>query len=202
MTDTTLIPEIERAAATILARTRAIHPVIAAWVGRIVADPGYAETLDDFWPAADTAMPERLVDGDAVPQQPVRGRYGRDTWCALVYDRKLFRPAADDEPETARIGRVAISDADAAIYSLASHVVTFRGDGRPAGDQQHALGYGLTLTTSLAAAVAEFAYAYADAWRQASAKWEVDVMPDAPGYTIDSAPYAGDPRLAERSHDQ
>lgn len=121
-------PEIERAAVTILAQSRAHHDGLAAWVRQITASPDYREML-----------PSEL-------------------YVAIQDERALHDDAGRDEADTNRRRQ-----ADAAVASLAHEVVLFRRAGRPTGDVARPLA-GFVVTTSLAAAVAEYVQAVAAAW--------------------------------------
>ena len=211
MTEHITIPDIERVAATLLARGRATHPVLGAWVRRITSDPSYAETLTAFYPPVDPA--ERLPERDEpdpddpddtpshLPQLPVEGAHGRESWNDLFFDMRAFPRPPADAPDAVHIDWSATSHADRATYALASAVVSFRRNGRPAGEEAHDLGFGLTLTTSLTAAVAEFARDYADAWEEAFARLQRDG--DLPGYPVASGgAYEHYPRLRGAADDE
>ena len=116
------IPDIERAACTILASSarHIVRRSLREWVERIVSDPEYTARLDEPTNAA------------------VRGR----------------RPFEGHGLTELRPSDLML---DEAILLLAAAVASFRRDGRPEGDRTDGIGFGLTITTSLAAAVADHA---------------------------------------------
>lgn len=81
-----------------------------------------------------------------------------------AFDQYLDGPLADLILQRARFempnikGGLRESDymLDEAIYRLASEVVAFRRNGRTEGDQTASIGYWFTVTTSLAAKIAEY----------------------------------------------
>lgn len=195
------IPDIERAAATILGRVRRDinHPVVAAWVARIIADPDYTDMLDAFWPAAEQPMPTMVTNEDDpsvtsyVPRVPVRGVYGEDNWGDLIQNGWAYPRLPEGAPRTEDITWLVLTQDLRAVYWLATSLVLWRRSGRPAGDQTSHFHDGFTLTTSLAAAVADFAVNYAAASAGQAARLEEELLshvPDARWYALSHAPYA------------
>lgn len=146
---TPVYPEIERAANSILAASRPSHPLLAAWVEVVATDPNEQRRLVEFiatrpsdieqavalgWPVGNLA--ERMIDYDAHP-------------------REKYRTPADYQLARRE---------DQAVYLLATAVTRFRRDGRPSGDVTSDVSGVALLTTSLAAAVAEYVENIKSAW--------------------------------------
>lgn len=170
-------PDIERAACTILSRAAIKHPILAAWVSEVCGNPTFATPLDEYgvdlcvdtWDdharayLATPAIAYWKGRGFAVPGGP------KWTLHAALRERLAY------PPDESTWGHWALSwlsaDLDAAASALATKVVLFRRDGRPAGDQEHRLhGFGGAMSlvvTSLAAAVAEYHRGVVDAYEMA-----------------------------------
>ena len=126
-----MVPEIERAACTMLARAldRIANPELAEWVRRLLADPECTE-----------GCPKGAHPNDLHPSFTYKGSGGPlddDQWWLRAYLR------------------------DRAIADLAGALAIYRLAGRPEGDQTSWLyGSGeegsIGITSSLAAAVAEY----------------------------------------------
>lgn len=155
---TTPIPEIERAAITILAHARADHPVLRNWVKLITRDPNFTGHLCRVPDASYAWMYE--ADDDGAPGYPQVT--SDDTLYGMLLDHTAHRPVPSDATSHQRTIAKLRRQHDEDVARLAAAVVGYRCDGRPTGDQQHDLqGLGGTLavvTTSLAAAVADYAH--------------------------------------------
>jgi hypothetical protein len=154
------VPDVERAACTILARRISARRELADWVARIVAEPSFTEYLDGA-----------LADD-------IREHRHEITTAESLVRRGLAGSAAEalaEYPE--RIGteypHPLDRSLDEAVWRLGSAVVEFRRDGRREGDRTSDIG-GFTVTTSLAAAVAEYADRVAEAYASECDRLEDD----------------------------
>ena len=150
------LPDVERAALTLLWRFLgyAPHPVLEAWVNHLMEDHEYAVFLDKFAAAYDGW--ETLVTAGWPAPPPER--FGDLGLSGLLLCSRAH------PTDYARVSW----RSDEAVYRLASAVQRFRLDGRPIGDVSYTIqGLGAplaTITTSLAAAVVEFAQAQEGIW--------------------------------------
>jgi len=146
------VPDIERAACQILRDDARLitHPVLRAYVEVLLIDLAFADSFDAGAGSAWTPSAEVVAyaAGEGFPL-PERGKWGEQfatSWGPDYY--------GDDGKRQAQ------RDRDAIIAQLAYAVRTYRRDGRPNGDQTHALhGVGgpvALVTSSLAAAVADY----------------------------------------------
>lgn len=157
--------EIERAAITILMSSRghsprADHVGLREYIRALAQNPNEMKSLDTYiWETTAT-----LDDGREFRLQQLCQQTGYECW-QKQYDRdhNAFGAILDHEPRgrkpaTGEERRLALID-DAAAR-LSSAIADYRLAGRPAGDQTHTVsGMGtplLNVTTSLAAAVAEY----------------------------------------------
>jgi len=157
--------EVERAALTILMGGRDYHPRadhvgLHYYIKALASDPDEMRSLDMYiW---DTVV-STTIDGD-VPLGQLCDKAGYVHWhekwdhenstysAILNHESRGRQPANDHERYLALL--------DDAAARLASAIADYRVAGRPVGDQTHTIsGMGsslLSITTSLAAAVAEY----------------------------------------------
>lgn len=155
------IGDAERIACALLIRTRVVHPIAAWWIERIVGEPTFARHLDECCSPEDWLEFLRSKSPDWDPRglhvhttEDVRRLFDRlreegyaveDIWDAILHHRA--------HPESTPQLRRRI---DRAAVILGTAVVEHRLCGEPDTEQSFDL-YGVaTVTTSLAAAVADF----------------------------------------------
>lgn len=138
MTTQQQFSEIERAANTILSQQSASHPLLQAWIEAVANDPNETRFLDQF-PQDERTIEHARESGFATENlEDAINRYEAQAYRVRARSRWLDRAM------------------DEAIRAFASQIVMYRREGRPVGDVHRSLGYGIGVTTSLAAAVAEF----------------------------------------------
>ena len=142
------VTEIELAALALLIKSRPTHPCLTKWVHALASDPDECRGLDEF--SLETWDPAELQDMAAAGFYAPRRfqRYGPDTLTLHLGDG----------------GRSLLAEIDRAAVHLASALVRYRAEGRPAGDQETIIAPDIVITTSLAAAVVEYHQAMVDTW--------------------------------------
>lgn len=155
-----IVPDIERAALTMLADGEPGHPLARAYVHALVHDPAEQRFLRDFL-AGEPDLPsdDALDQAGYGPRRAVLEYDDPGPWYR-VGDPDQESPN-QESPIRWRRGEAGWrARLDIAALRLAVEVVAFRRAGRPAGDQVSAIGTPAMrvgyLTTSLAAAVAGY----------------------------------------------
>jgi hypothetical protein len=162
--------EIERAALTMLLQRNHDHVGLRYYIHALASDANEARNLDCYiWEAVVATEYDENEDGERVPVkfQPLREicvEFGYVCWeKEWDHDQDAFGAILDHKgrgayAETREGHWMALCD-DAAAR-LADAIQNYRSAGRPDGDQTHTImGMGaplLSVTTSLAAAVAEY----------------------------------------------
>ncbi len=146
------VPDIERAACQIIADDARLvtHPVLRAYVEALLKDITFKEGFDvsagNAWAPSAEVVAYAAGEGFSLPADGRWGAQFADDWGADHYG---------DTPAN-QMKR----DRDIALARLAYAVASYRREGRPGGDQTHAIhGVGgpvALVTSSLAAAVAEY----------------------------------------------
>jgi len=154
MTTTTdiQVPDIERATCQILHDDARLitHPVLRAYVEALLIDPAFADSFDAgagrAWTPSAEVVAYAAGEGFPLPERGAWGSQFADSWGPDYYG----------DAHADQLKR----DRDLMIGRLAYAVGRYRRDGRPGGDQMHALhGVGgpvALVTSSLAAAVADY----------------------------------------------
>lgn len=159
--------EVERAAITMLMGPRgdspmADHPGLYQFIRAIASDPNEMRDLDRYiW---ESSVGDYEDGGNEIPLRTICYEAGYICWKQeWDHDNSAFGAILDHQPRgrhpvTAEERRFA--GIDDAAARLADSIINYRVAGRPDGDQTHTIhGMGsplLNITTSLAAAVAEY----------------------------------------------
>ncbi len=173
--------EVERAALTLLMGCSleygpfAEHPGLYHWIRALAADPKEMRDLDRFiW---EMQIPSEWMEMDGRPEvvatEPLRAvciRRGYVCWQREYDQASAWKAIVDENPQGLRLKAQAAEGREAGgchwrdknLLFLAYAVAKYRIAGRPDGDQTSTI-YGLggpllSVSTSLAAAIAEFHY--------------------------------------------
>ena len=192
-TTTTFVPDVERAACQILADDsgRITHPVLRAYVGALLADPDFADSLDagagSAWAPNVEVVAYAVGEGFRAPADGKWGAQFANSWGPDYYG----------DTHMNQLSR----EVDLAISQLAYAIREYRVEGRPSGDQTHAIhGVGGPLaleTSSLAARLAEYHSAMVTCYRDEVALLRRGLR--RLGYALDDDGYAA--RLAPATED-
>lgn len=159
--------DIERATITILSQATIDHPILRAWITELVQDGGAQTDLNTYAASSAAVLPQPNGDTVSIAALGYATEWP-DGLRAAIMDGTAYPAgeADDDTRETLRRERAIARDR--LIVSLAGELVAFRRGGRVEGDRSFALGHGnlaiATVTTSLAAAVAEYVTGLENIW--------------------------------------
>lgn len=154
----------ERAAIALLHNAQVWNPLLAIWIQRLTTDPAYDGRVSGWdaitpqeWEALVRQSPDgNYADDDYIREYPAQQRaygFGLD-------GRKLIYPPVDPATDGEEVSwREWKQGLDEAAEFLTSAVVTHRRKGEDGLDRTSHLGFGLSVTTSLAAAIAEYHHA-------------------------------------------
>lgn len=163
------VTEVERVALTQLSKTLknySLHPILAKWIEALLADPGMLSNIHDWWFDLDDQAKAPLVTrcnelGAPIETDEERGSMKYDfnkTLYAKIMDYKAI-PNDEDRDVDPRLSSFR-NQVNRVVIELAYAVREYRERGRVAGDTASTLslgvGAGVTITTSLAAAIVEF----------------------------------------------
>lgn len=152
------IGDAERTAITLLLDGDCNHRLLSVWIRRLAKDPAYAE----YMPMVDT-----IPLSEWAEFLKAKGYGGQDETSTLTHMQRwraegygsvmngyvveLAYPAADDDGDLGYEKSL-----DAARLRLADALVSHRNQGEDGLDSASDLGFGMQITTSLAAAIAEY----------------------------------------------
>lgn len=167
--------DVERAAITLLMTgpqrsPRADHTGLYHYIMALATDPAETRSLDEYiWGAEIVTAWDTDGDGNRIPfeTRPLRDVCRDDRYVCWTnewdHDNSAFAAILDHKPTGERPStnlQRTLALIDDAAARLANAICDYRGAGRPDGDQHYTIqGLGsplLNITTSLAAAVAEY----------------------------------------------